>query len=204
MMHVRTLALGAAGAAAIALAQPTSAEAAPETFEVDPTHTQVAFLIDHLGYSNMLGEFEEMSGAFTFDPEDVSAAEVSLTIQADSLYTGHTKRDAHLTGPDFLNAQEFPEISFESTGAERTGENTGTLTGELTMHGQTHPVTLDVTFNKMAPHPLPQYDKVLTAGFSARGTIDRTKWGVDAYAPAVGSEMQLIIEVEGHDQDHEG
>jgi polyisoprenoid-binding protein YceI len=204
MNNLRRLTLAGAGAAALAMAAPQPAAAAPETFEVDPTHTQIAFLIDHLGYSKMLGEFEEMSGEFTFDPEDVSAASVSLTIQADSLYTGHTKRDEHLTGPDFLNAQEFPEITFESTGAERTGEKTGTLTGELTMHGQTHPVTLDVTFNKMAPHPLPQYDKVLTAGFSARGTIDRTRWGVDAYAPAVGSEMQLIIEVEGHDKDHEG
>jgi polyisoprenoid-binding protein YceI len=204
MDRLRTLTLAAAGAAAIGLSTPIAAQAAPETFTIDPTHTQVAFLIDHLGYSKMLGEFEEMSGEFTFDPEDVSAASVSLTIQADSLYTGHDERDAHLTGPDFLNAQEFPEITFEAADAERTGDNTGTLTGDLTMHGQTHPVTLDVTFNKMAPHPLPQYDKVLTAGFSARGTIDRTRWGVDAYAPAVGSEMQLIVEVEGHDKDHEG
>ncbi|MBK1698074.1 YceI family protein [Rhodovibrio salinarum] len=204
MRQLRTLTLGAAGTAALVLATPLQAEAAPETFTVDPTHTQVAFLINHLGYSNMLGEFEEMSGEFTFDPEDASAAQVSLTIQADSVYTGHDKRDEHLTGPDFLNAQEFPEITFESTGVERTGEKTGKLTGDLTMHGQTHPVTLDVTFNKMAPNPLPQYDNVLTAGFSARGTIDRTKWGVDAYAPAVAAEMQLIIEVEGHDKDHEG
>jgi polyisoprenoid-binding protein YceI len=204
MRKLRTLTLATTGAAALALTAPIQAEAAPETFTIDPTHTQIAFLIDHLGYSKMLGEFEEMSGEFTFDPEDVSAASVSLTIQTDSLYTGHSKRDEHLTGPDFLNAQEFPEITFEATGAERTGDKTGTLTGELTMHGQTHPVTLDVTFNKMAPNPLPQYDNVLTAGFSARGTIDRTKWGVDAYAPAVGADMQLIIEVEGQDKNHEG
>ena len=84
---------------------------------------------------------------------------------------------------------------------EKTGDSTGTLTGDLTMHGETHPVTLDVTFNKMAPHPLPQYDNILTAGFSARGTIERAKWGVDAYVPAVGDEMRLIIEIEGQDKD---
>ena len=54
----------------------------------------------------------------------------------------------------------------------------------------------------MAAHPLPQYDQVLIAGFSARGTIDRTDWSVDAYAPNVGAEIQLIIEVEGYDKDH--
>ena len=86
MTQIRTLALGAAGAAALAVAQPTPAEAQAETFEIDPTHTEIAFLIDHLGYSKMLGEFEEMSGEFTFDPENVSAAAVSLTVQADSLY----------------------------------------------------------------------------------------------------------------------
>jgi polyisoprenoid-binding protein YceI len=203
MTRLATLTAGAVTAAGLLLSAP-AAQAQPETFVVDPAHTQVAFLIDHLGYSRMLGEFEEMSGEFTFDPDDASAASVALTIQADSLYTGHDKRDQHLTGPDFLNAKEFPEIVFESTGVEKTGETTGKLMGDLTMHGQTHPVTLDVTFNKMAPHPLPQYDKVLTAGFSARGTIDRTNWGVDAYAPNIGADMQLIIEVEGHDKDHAG
>jgi len=189
-----TLAL--AGALAVGA---TSAQAAE--FKMDGAHTDVVFNVNHLGYSNTWGSFEEVGGSFTFDPDAPEDAKVSMTIQAASIDTNHTKRDEHLRSPDFLNAKEFPTITFESTNVEITGEKEGTLTGDLTLHGQTHPVTLDVTFNKMAPHPLPQYDKALTAGFSARGTIERSKWGVGKFTPAVGDEMKLFIEVEGMKKD---
>lgn len=189
---------GAAGAAALALTPVVSAHA--ETFVVDPEHSNIVFMINHLGYSNMIGQFQAFSGEFTFDQGAPEAADVSLTIQAASIDTDHAKRDKHLSGPDFLNASEFPTISFQSTEVSVTGDNTGKLTGDLTMLGTSREVSLDVTFNKVAPHPLPQYDDILTAGFSARGTIKRSRWGVDAYVPAVGDEMKLFIEIEGQDK----
>lgn len=192
-------ALSLAGALAVGLGAtslPAGGAAAAE-FKMDSPHTDVVFNINHLGYSNTWGSFEDVSGSFSFDPDAPREAEVSMTIQADSIDTNHKSRDEHLRSPDFLNAKEFPTITFESTDVEITGEKEGKLTGDLTLHGQTHPVTLDVTFNKMAPNPLPQYDKVLTAGFSARGTIERSKWGVGKYTPLVGDEMKLFIEVEG-------
>ena len=167
-------------------------------FTIDSNHTDVVFMLNHLGYSNTFGSFETVEGEFSFDPAAPEGASVQLTIRADSIDTNHDKRDSHLRSPDFLNTREFPEITFESTDIEVTAEKTGKLTGDLTLHGETHPVTLDVTFNKMAPHPLPQYNEVLTAGFSARGTIKRSKWGVGKFAPMVGDEMKLFIEVEGH------
>lgn len=201
MRPLKTLTAAAAVTAALALAPAAKAE--PETFVIDQTHSNVVFMLNHLGYANMIGQFQDYEGEFTFDPDDPSAASVSLTIQAGSIDTDHSKRDEHLSGPDFLNAAEHPTITFESTGVEKTGEKTGKLMGELTMAGETHPVTLDVTFNKMAPNPLPQYNNILTAGFSARGTIQRSNWGVDAYVPAVGDEMRLFIEIEGQDKDHQ-
>lgn len=189
---------------AAALALGTAALAAPVTgaqaaaFDVDGAHTDVVFSLDHLGYSKVFGSFEDVDGRFTFDPDEPEAATVTLTIQAASVDTNHKKRDEHLRSPDFLNAKEFPTITFESTGVEVTGKDTAEVTGDLTLHGQTHPVTLEVTFNKMAPHPMPQYDDVLTAGFSARGTIERSRWGVGKFAPAVSDAMKLYIEVEGH------
>lgn len=191
---------GAAAALALAPAAPVQAE----TFAIDPVHSNIVFMIDHLGYSNMIGQFQEFSGEFTFDGDAPEDAGVSLTIQAASIDTDHAKRDEHLRSPDFLNAAEFPTITFESTDVTVTGEDSGELTGELTMLGTTRTVSLDVTFNKMAPHPLPQYDNVLTAGFSARGSIVRSRWGMDAYAPAIGKEVKLFIEVEGQDKSRAG
>jgi len=193
---MRRVQLGAVGLGLCAAAAVGPAPAAE--FDVDDAHTDVVFSLDHLGYSRIFGSFEAVDGRFTFDPDAPENASVSLTIQAASVDTDHAKRDEHLRSPDFLNARAFPEITFESRTVEVTGENTAKVTGDLTLHGQTHPVTLDVTFNKMAPHPLPQYDDVLTAGFSARGTIRRSRWGVGKFVPAVGDEMKLYIEVEGH------
>lgn len=186
------------GAAVLAVA---ASPAQALSFEIDDAHTDVVFSLDHLGYSKVFGSFADVGGRFTFDPDDPEAASVNLTIQAASVDTNHKKRDEHLRSPDFLNTREFPTITFESTDVETTGKNTAKVTGDLTLHGQTHPVTLAVTFNKMAPHPMPQYDDMLTAGFSARGTIARSRWGVGKFAPDVGDEMKLYIEVEGHATD---
>jgi polyisoprenoid-binding protein YceI len=193
----RAAAFGLSAAAAAA----TVGTAHAATFEIDPAHSDVVFSLDHLGYSKVFGSFGEVGGRFAFDPEKPEAASVTLTIRAASVDTNHKKRDEHLRSPDFLNAREFPEITFESTAVAVTGKNTAEVTGDLTLHGQTHPVTLNVTFNKIAPHPLPQYDDVLTAGFSARGTIQRSRWGVGKFAPAIGDAMKLYIEVEGHAAD---
>ena len=199
MLKMRNVVTALAVSAAATLGAASQADAAE--FKIDDAHTDVVFMVDHLGYSNTVGAFDTVSGRFTFDPDRPEDATVTMEIDAASLDTGHDERDAHLRSPDFLNVKEFPTIAFTATDVEVTGQKTGTLTGDLTMHGRTNSVTLDVTFNKMAPHPLPQYNEVLTAGFSARGTIRRSKWGVGKYAPLVGDEMKLFIEVEGMVED---
>lgn len=178
-------------------ALPAQARAADD-FAIDAAHTNILFVIDHLGYSKMFGEFQDFAGDFTFDAEDPAQSKVSITIQSASIDTDHEARDEHLRSPDFFNVEEFPEITFVSTAAEKTGDNSGRITGDLTLLGVTKPVVLDVTFNKMAPHPIPSYEGVLVAGFSARTTIDRTEFGMGYAAGAVGNEVELWLEVEGH------
>lgn len=170
---------------------------AADSFEIDPTHTNVVFLIDHLGYSKMIGDFNEISGSFVFDQENVANSKVELVIQAASIDTDHEARDEHLRSPDFLNVEEFPEITFVSTSVEQTGDNTGKVTGDLTLLGATLPVTLDVTFNSMAPHPIPAYNGVMVAGFSARAQVNRIDHGMTYAQGGIGDVLDLIIEVEG-------
>ncbi|SDG38493.1 Polyisoprenoid-binding protein YceI [Limimonas halophila] len=193
--------LAAAAGMTAALAGATAAQAEPQTFKIDEAHSDIAFMITHFGYSDAIGEFTDFSGTFTIDKENPDNAAVNVTIQADSVDTQHDKRDEHIRSPDFLNVKEYPEITFTSTDVEKTGENTAEITGELTLHGTTKPVTLDVTLNKLGEHPLPQYNGILTAGISARGTIERSDFGVSKYTPAIGDEMELLIEIEGFAQD---
>jgi polyisoprenoid-binding protein YceI len=54
-------------------------------------------------------------------------------------------------------------------------------------------VTLHVTLNKLARHPL-TFKR--TAGFSATATLSRKDFGIDNWAKVVGDEVKLILEVE--------
>jgi polyisoprenoid-binding protein YceI len=89
-------------------------------------------------------------------------------------------------------------MTFVSTGIEKTSDKTSKLTGDLTLLGVTKPVTLDITFNNMAPHPLPAYNGVMVAGFSARGKLKRSDFGMSYATPGVGDDIELWLEVEGH------
>ncbi|WP_372395371.1 YceI family protein [Azospirillum sp. HJ39] len=179
-------AIAAAGSAAPAFA-------APVNYKIDPAHTAVSFIVNHIGFSNVIGRFNTMAGDVSFDKDAVEKSAVAITIDAASIDTNHAKRDEHLRSPDFFNTKEFPKLTFKSTKIEKTGDKTGKLHGDLTMLGVTKPVVLDVTFNKDGVSPA---SKLETAGFSARGTLKRTDFGMKYGAPAVGDDIQLLIEVE--------
>ncbi|MEM6461051.1 MAG: YceI family protein [Pseudomonadota bacterium] len=177
--------------AASCLAMPALAA---DTFKIDDTHTSIVFFVDHLGYSNTIGRFNDFAGSFDFDPENVENSKIQFVIDASSVDTNHEPRDNHLRSPDFLNVDEFPEITFTSTSVEKTGDNTGKVTGDMTMLGTTQPVTFDITLNQMAPNPR---SGVLIAGFSARGEVDRSDFGMTFGQGGIGDTLDLFIEVEG-------
>ncbi|MBY6265161.1 polyisoprenoid-binding protein [Azospirillum sp. 412522] len=167
--------------------------AAPVSYKIDPAHTAVAFIVNHVGFSNVIGRFNTVGGDVVFDKDAVEKSTVTVSIDTTSVDTNHAKRDEHLRSPDFFNAKEFPKMTFKSTKIEKTGEKTGKLHGDLTMLGVTKPVVLDVTFNKDGVSPA---SKLETAGFSARGTVKRTEFGMKYGAPAIGDDIHLLIEVE--------
>lgn len=200
-MFMRLGTLSAAMLALVLAAGANSAVAKPESYEIDPDHAVVAFLVDHVGYAKVLGMFRKIEGSFVYDAEKRALSDVRVVVQSDSVFTNHRKRDEHLTGPDFLNAGEFPEMVFTAAGAEATGDKTGKLSGNLQLVGATHPLTLDITLNKAAEHPLTGgafSSKSFAVGISARGTFKRSpygmKYGVDN--GWVGDDVELIIEFE--------
>lgn len=173
---------------------------AADRFKIDPAHTNVVFSVTHFDYARMIGQFQEFEGEFTYDENSLADTELTVTIQTASVDTDHQKRDEHLRSPDFFNALEFPEMKFVSTKVQPTGEDSAKVVGDLTLLGVTKPVTLDVTINKVAPHPVPTYDGVLTAGISARGSLKRSEFGMTKFIPAIGDEIQIWIEAEAYRQ----
>jgi len=159
-----------------ALALSPAAVAEPKTFVIDDEHFSIVFEIMHIGYAPVMGMFREVEGEFVYDEEARELSSGQLVFKSDSVYTNHKKRDDHVRGNDFLNTEEYPEITFTVTGFETTGENTGKVTGDLEMLGQTNPVVLDVTLNKAAVYPFGHEE--YTLGISASTTLKRSDWGM--------------------------
>lgn len=167
--------------------------AAPVEFVIDPGHTQIEFTYSHFGYSNITVRFDQVEGSVVYDAENPAASSATATIAIDSMDSGVDKLDAHLKSPEFFDGPTFAKAEFKSTAVEAAGEGKLKMTGDLSIHGVTKPVTLEVTINKVAEHPM---KKVLTAGFDASTTIKRSDFGVGAYVPAVSDEVRIDITLE--------
>ncbi len=170
------------------------------TYSLDKTHASLVWKVSHAGLSNYTARFTDFDANLTFDPNNVENSTLVATINPTSIETDYpnpekTDFNKELSqGEQWLNAQNFPEITFESTAITKTSENTGTMTGNLTFLGVTKPVTLDVVFNgAMAEQP---FSKLPTLGFSATGSIKRSEWGLNTYVPAIGDRVDIAIEAE--------
>lgn len=167
---------------------------AADKFLLDPGHASVMFGVSHLGFSKTFGRFNKIEGAFTLDDKTPENSSVVVSIDPASLDTNHAKRDDHLRGADFFDVTKYPTMTYKSTSIKRTGDKTALVTGDLTLRGVTKPVPLEVTLINAGPNPM---DKTkIVAGFSARGTLKRTDFGMGYAAPVLGDDVEIIIEVD--------
>ena len=180
-------------------ANPARAELREYSF--DPAHTTVLFLVDHFGFSSVVGRFGEVEGTLRYDPEQLDASSVEVVVKTASIDTANADRDEHLRSPDFFNAAEFPTMEFRSEGVEKTGDQSAQVRGSLTLLGTTLPLSLHVTFNKTGPHPRPDKAGVTVAGFSARAALRRSEFGMTGFLPNLGDEVEIWLEIEAL---HEG
>ena len=183
-------------AASLAAFLATPAMADPVEYAFDKTHTSISATWNHLGFSSQSLYFTDFDGVLLLDFEEPQNSTVDVTFNlAGGFWVGAEQErfEGHLSSPDLFNTAEFPTARFVATEFATEDGETGTMTGDLTLLGQTHPVTLDVTLNKHAPNPMSQ---VMTAGFTATGTLMRTEWGMGYAAPHVSDEIKLEINTE--------
>jgi polyisoprenoid-binding protein YceI len=162
-------------------------------YAVDPAHGYILFSYSHLGFSNPSVGFNRFETTLDLDSERPTDSRIDVTIDAASIDSRVEEFNEHLVGDDFFDANQYPDITFESTGIEATGDDTFAVTGNLTIKGRTKPVTLEARINKAAMHPL---KNAPTVGITATGTLKRSDWGLDQYVPAVSDEVTLRIEAE--------
>jgi len=174
---------------------PATAPVPAGAYTVDKLHTSLIFRVSHLGFSTYTGRFTRLDANLQFDPANLAASRVNVTIdprsiEADNAPSGFLQT---LAGKDWLDADRFPEMSFRSKSVEVTGANTFRLRGELTLHGVTRPIVLEARYNGgYASHP---YEPNARVGFSAQGTFKRSEFGVSYGIPAPGTTMGVGDEV---------
>jgi len=188
---------------AAAMAQMTPlAEMPSGAYELDKSHASVTWKVSHLGLSNYTARFAKMDAKLVFDAKDPSKSTLVATVDPTSIRTDYPNAaekdfDKKLsTGDEWFNAGKFPEIKFESTKVEKTGEKTGKVHGTLTMLGVSKPLVLDVTFN--GAYLKKPFADVPGLGFSATTKLKRSDWGFSTYVPNIGDEVEVLIEVEFH------
>ena len=170
-----------------------AALAVPVRYSLDTTHSRIAFYVNHLGFSNALGELKMPAGSFAFDATDWSKSSIEARIAVKTLDLGDLDWNTHVLGTDFLSVDTYPWITFLSTSLEKTDAAQGKLLGNLTIRGVTKPVALDLHLNKSGEHPM---RRVQAVGFTATTTIKRSDFGIKAYLPLVGDDLDVRIEIE--------
>ncbi|MEO9782123.1 MAG: YceI family protein [Sedimentitalea sp.] len=179
-------------AAALSLVA-TTAAAEPEAYTLDPSHSQVLFSYNHLGYSTTWGMFSGFEGKISFDADVPEASSVEVSMPVTSMLTGWEDRFKHFMSPEFFGATDDEMITFVSTGIEVTGENTALITGDLTLNGVTKEVVLDTKLNQAGMHPMANTP---WAGFDATTQLVRSDYNLGMFAPYVSDEVELKISVE--------
>lgn len=162
-------------------------------YVLEDTHGYITFSYSHLGFSTPHVGFTDFDVNLDYNAEDPARSQLDVTIAADSIESHVEEFNGHLVDERFFHTAKYPTITFTSTSIEMTGDNTAQVTGDLTIKDQTHPVTLDVTLNKAANHPMRGKPFL---GFNAQAEVMRSQWGLDYAVPAVGDAVDLYISVE--------
>ena len=187
-----------------AMAQPLTAKPEPARavkdpaaspaggYVLDPNQAGVIVRVLHAGgFSFSVFRMGVVAGVLSWDPVNIEASKISVSVDTKSLTANAPGLAAQLTGSDFLNAKQFPAATFRSTAVKRTGPTTGEVVGDFTLHGVTRPLTLAVEMigaGRGLRGP--------ALGFHGEGRFRRSDFGVGPVSPMIGDDVELVIDVE--------
>jgi polyisoprenoid-binding protein YceI len=161
----------------------------PGRWELDPGHTEVAFIGRHFMLTRVRGRFTGVSGVIEV-AEEPGESTVEVTIDMASVESGNQARDDHLRSPDFFDAADHPTATFTGRAIGWQGTH-GTLAGELTIRGITRPVTLAASYLGHAADPWGGQRAV----FTAETTLNREDWGLTWNMPLDGGGLLVSKEI---------
>lgn len=184
-------------AAFVMLAGPALAEQTAWTLDLG--HAHIGWEVDHMDLARTAGRFDNFSGTFLIDEDNPANSQITVAVDAASVNSNHIGRDNHVRSADYLNASDFPQITFTSGTIAMTSDTAGTMDGTLMMLGVEAPITLDFVLKSDRRYPdfIPNYDEIRVVSFEATGSLDRTAFGMDFIA-FPGSPTGIEIDLDLH------
>jgi polyisoprenoid-binding protein YceI len=160
---------------------------ATTTWVIDPTHSEVQFKIKHLVISTVTGSFKKFEGQAVTQNDSFENAQITFTLDVNSIDTNQEQRDEHLRNNDFFDAATYPHITFTSTSLTKVGDEEYKLAGNLTVKDVTKPVTLAVEYGGTAT----DFYGNEKAGFEVSGKINRKEFGLTFHAVTEAGSIVL-------------
>ena len=165
---------------------------AGDKYKIDPVHSTALFKALHFGAGYTYGMFRKVGGELTVDEKNPAKSSVSIELETASIYTADQKRDKHLQAADFLNAKQYPKITFESTKVAKTSGGAN-VTGKLSLHGVTKTVTVKMLKVGSGKDPWGN----TRIGFEGTFKVKLSDYKIKGVKGAVGDQVQLTVAVEG-------
>jgi polyisoprenoid-binding protein YceI len=168
------------------------------TWDIDPAHSEVGFVVRHLVVTKVRGRFASFSGTIV-TAENPLESSVDITVDLNSITTNQEQRDGHLRSADFFEVETYPTMTYKATGARQEGDHF-VLDGELTLKGVTKAVPLTFEVNGIGENPM---TSGTVAGFSGHASINRKDFnvnfeGVQNGIAIVSDKVDIHIEVEAN------
>lgn len=168
------------------------------SWKIDTSHAQIGFTVRHMMISKVRGRFEDFDGTIYLEGDDPTSARVEGYIEAASINSRDDQRDAHLRSPDFLDAETYPRLTFQSRRIEKVGNDQYRVIGDLTIKDVTREVVFDVTDEGQVNDPWGNR----RWGVSATTSINRKDYGLtwnlalETGGWVVGDEVKISAEME--------
>jgi len=181
----------------------TTAQAATDTWTIDPVHSIAEFAVKHMMVSTVKGRFRSMEGTILIDEANPTASRVTASIDVASIDTAEPQRDAHLRSDDFFNAEKFPKITFRSTRVERVDDTHWKVIGDLTIRDITKEVVLDTEYEGQIRDAFGKQ----RAAFTAETNLNRKEFGlnwngiIETGGVIVGDRVRVILNIAAVRQD---
>ncbi|CAM2008199.1 YceI family protein [Acanthopleuribacter pedis] len=153
-------------------------------YAIDEHHVFATFKVEHLGIGYVVGRFNKITGNVNLDK-----GQIDITLHADTVDSGHPKRDQHLKSPDFFNAKQFPKITFKSNKVTKTGKDRYRVEATITLLGKNKPVTLELKKTGEGKDPWGGY----RIGLESTFTVKRGDFGMTFMADGIGNEVEMYF-----------